>query len=53
VHDEGSAVNVTFDIDIVGKKWFFRRVARTLAGTARFLFAGRAPRIVAIDGHLD
>jgi hypothetical protein len=53
VHDEGGAVNATFDIDIVGKKWFFRRVARTIAGKARFLFAGAAQRIVAIDGHLD
>jgi hypothetical protein len=52
VRDDGAGVLVRFDIDIVGKKWFFRRVARTLAGTARFTLAdGR--RIAAIDGRLE
>ncbi|HZS36626.1 MAG TPA: hypothetical protein VFF06_07370 [Polyangia bacterium] len=52
VRDEGGDVLVTFDIDIVGKKWFFRRVARTLAGTARFTLAD-GQRIDAIDGRLE
>jgi hypothetical protein len=49
-------VDVVFDIDVVGKRWFFSRVARKLAGTARFLVEPAptsAPRIVAINGALQ
>jgi hypothetical protein len=53
VGDDGDAVHVTFDIDIIGKKWFFRRVARNLSGTARFTVAKIDPRITAIDGRLE
>jgi hypothetical protein len=51
----GVPVDVVFDIDVVGKRWFFSRVARRLAGTARFLVEpppSSAPRIVAINGAL-
>jgi hypothetical protein len=47
-------VEVTFDIDVVGHKWFFKKVARHLAGTAQFYVSPRGPsRILAIDGSLD
>jgi hypothetical protein len=46
-------VDVTFDIDVVGKKWHFSKVARKLAGKAQFLVAGSAARILAIDGALE
>ncbi|MGZ3429594.1 MAG: hypothetical protein ACXVCV_23245, partial [Polyangia bacterium] len=46
-------VEVTYDIDVVGRKWFFHRVARRLSGTASFYVDGSAPRIVAISGTLD
>src|SRR5579871_6368092 len=46
-------VDVTFDIDVIGKRWFFRKVARKLTGTAHFYVATAAvPRIVAIEGQL-
>jgi hypothetical protein len=45
-------VEVSFDIDVVGKKWWFKKVARTLAGRAQFYVDGVAPRIVAIEGRL-
>lgn len=47
-------VDVEFDIDVVGKKWVFRKVARKLAGRAQFYVGGAgAPRIVAIEGSID
>ncbi len=45
-------VQVTFDIDVIGRKWLFHKVARTLRGTARFLVRDDG-RIAAIDGALD
>lgn len=46
-------VDVRFQIDVVGKKWMFSRVARTLSGSARFYVDDKAPRIVAIVGQLE
>ncbi len=48
-------VLVSFDIDVIGRKWIFRRVARRLTGTAQFLVEKEAaqPRIVAILGRLE
>ena len=47
-------VDVQFDIDVVGRKWFFSRVARKLSGRAQFYVASAAPaRIVAIEGNLE
>jgi hypothetical protein len=45
-------VPVRFDIDVIGKKWIFRRLARKLSGTATFRLAASGDRIVAIDGVL-
>ena len=47
-------VEVTFDIDVIGKKWIFKRVARHLTGTAQFYVAtaSPSPHIVAITGNL-
>ncbi len=51
--DDGMVpVEVTYEIDVIGKKWFFRKLARKLVGTAEFLVDGRAPRITAIVGRL-
>ena len=47
----GVPVPVVFHIDVVGHKWLFHRVARTLDGCARFWV--NADRIVAIDGSID
>lgn len=47
----GVPVPVAFHIDVVGHKWLFHRVARTLAGQARFWVDSN--RIVAIDGNLE
>jgi hypothetical protein len=44
-------VDVKFDIDIVGRKWWFSRVARKLAGHAQFYVDDQ--RIVAIEGKLE
>jgi hypothetical protein len=44
-------VQVSFDIDIIGRKWLWSRVARTLRGTARFLVRDDG-RIAAIEGTL-
>jgi hypothetical protein len=49
----GVPVPVQFHIDVVGHKWCFRRVARTLDGTARFYVNPDVGRIVAIEGSLD
>jgi len=47
-------VVVQFDIDVVGKKWIFSRVARKLAGRAQFYVAAAEPsRIVAIEGRIE
>ena len=46
-------VDVAYDIDVIGKKWMFHKVARRLSGTASFYVDDRAPRIVAIVGMLD
>jgi hypothetical protein len=46
-------VDVAYDIDVIGKKWIFHKVARHLSGTASFYVDDRAPRIVAIVGMLD
>jgi hypothetical protein len=45
------AVDVAYDIDVIGKRWWFR-AARRLSGTASFYVDERAPRIVAIVGQL-
>jgi hypothetical protein len=45
-------VQVAFDIDVIGKKWMFRRVAKTLSGIARF-HVDDYDRIVAIDGNIE
>jgi len=50
----GVPVPVAFRIDVVGKKWCFSKVARTLGGEARFWIDPERPdRIVAIEGHLQ
>lgn len=50
---DGDSVKVSFHIDVIGKKWMFKKVARRLEGTAHFRVEGAAePRIVAIDGQL-
>jgi hypothetical protein len=50
----GVPVPVAFDIEIVGKKWCFSRIALRLNGEARFYIDPARPddRIVAIDGSL-
>jgi hypothetical protein len=52
---ESVSVLVNFDIDVIGKKWIFRRVARRLSGTAQFFVEKETaqPRIVAILGRLE
>jgi hypothetical protein len=45
-------VDVSFNIDVIGKKWLFSRVARRLAGQAQFVVAPTDQRIVAITGSL-
>lgn len=45
-------VEVSYEIDVIGKKWFFRKLARKLVGTAEFRVDGSAPRITAIVGRL-
>ncbi len=49
----GVPVPVQFHIDVVGHKWCFQRVARTLDGQARFYVNPDVGRIVAIEGSLD
>ncbi len=49
----GVPVPVQFHIDVVGHKWCFQRVARTLDGQARFYVDPDGGRIVAIEGSLD
>jgi hypothetical protein len=51
VADNGP-VDVAFDIDVIGKKWIFKKVAKKIAGHAQFYVATDAPRIVAIEGRL-
>ena len=47
-------VDVTFDIDVVGHKWIFSKVARKLAGKAQFFLAPDDDQhIVAIEGNLQ
>jgi hypothetical protein len=49
----GVPVPVVFHIDVVGKKWCFSKVARTLDGEARFFIdPSRPDRIVAIEGRI-
>lgn len=49
----GVPVPVAFHIDVVGHKWCFSKVARTLDGEARFYVdPSRPDRIVAIEGKL-
>jgi hypothetical protein len=43
-------VKVNFGIDVIGKKWIFRKVARRLRGQAQFYVT--ADQIVAIDGQI-
>ncbi|MGZ3442594.1 MAG: hypothetical protein ACXVDD_23900 [Polyangia bacterium] len=51
--ERGLPVPVAFHIDVVGHKWCFSKVARTLDGEARFYFdPARPERIVAIEGRL-
>lgn len=50
----GVPVPVQFHIDVVGHKWMFHKVARTLEGSARFwVDPAHADRIVAIEGRLE
>src|SRR3954471_19854 len=35
-HADGQRVKVEFNIDVIGKKWVFKKVARTLSGAAEF-----------------
>lgn len=50
----GVPVPVEFEIDVIGHKWFFHKVARRLEGEARFWVDPERPdRIVAIDGRLE
>ena len=51
----GVPVPVAFDIEVIGKKWCFSRIALRLNGEARFYVDPARPddRIVAIDGRLD
>jgi hypothetical protein len=50
----GVPVPVQFQIDVVGHKFCFKKVARKLEGFARFwVDPARRDRIVAIDGKLD
>jgi hypothetical protein len=48
-------VDVEFDIAVVGRKWFFSKVARHLAGRAQFYVAAAlpTPRIIAIEGKIE
>lgn len=46
-------VDVAYDIDVIGKKWLFHKVARHLSGTASFYVDDHGPRIVAIVGMLE
>jgi hypothetical protein len=46
-------VEVSYDIDVIGKKWIFRKLARKLTGTAQFYVDASEPRIVAIIGRLE
>ena len=49
----GVPVPVAFHIDVVGHKWCFSKVARRLAGEARFYVdPANAGRIIAIEGSL-
>ena len=49
----GVPVPVVFHIDLVGKKWCFSKVARTLDGEARFFVdPSRPDRIIAIEGKI-
>jgi hypothetical protein len=49
-----STVEVAFAIDVVGKKWFVSRVARTLGGKVQFVVSRAGPaRIVDIVGKLE
>jgi hypothetical protein len=51
--ERGVPVPVAFHIDVVGHKWCFSKVARTLDGEARFYIdPSRPDRIVAIEGRL-
>jgi hypothetical protein len=50
----GVPVPVQFHIDVVGHKWCFHKVARTLDGVARFwIDPARPDRILSIEGRLD
>jgi hypothetical protein len=52
--ERGVPVPVQFHIDVVGKRWCFSRVARRLAGEARFYVDPAHPdKIVAIEGNID
>jgi hypothetical protein len=46
-------VDVAYDIDIFGRKWFLRWFGRRLSGKASFYIDAGGPSIVVIDGHLD
>jgi hypothetical protein len=50
----GSPTPVTarFDIDVIGKRWVFHRLARKLTGVVKF-HVGTDQRIIAIDGRLE
>jgi len=51
--DDGQHVKVAFNIDVIGKKWVFKKVARTLSGTAEFKVADSGDHIERIDGNLE
>jgi hypothetical protein len=45
-------VTVDFAIDVIGKKWFIRKVAKKLSGKAQFKMDRGGDQIVSIDGNL-
>ncbi len=54
--DGGVTVDVHFDIDVIGKRWIFRRVARKLSGDAQFVVdvpPSSPPHIVDILGKIE
>jgi hypothetical protein len=47
---DGDRVTVDFAIDVIGKKWFIRKVAKKLSGQAKFKMGN--DQIVAIEGNI-
>ena len=46
-------VKVEFAIDVIGRKWMFKKVARKLTGRAEFTLAESGEHIARIDGNLE